>query len=71
MLEELKIIIKAETDKFKANVEEAEKQTKTFKEQVAEAGKSVEENLSGAGEKIDAGLKVGMAAIAAAVHDKQ
>lgn len=66
MLEELKIIIKAETDKFKANVEEAEKQTKTFKEQVAEAGKSVEENLSGAGEKIDAGLKVGMAAIAAA-----
>lgn len=66
MLEELKVIIKAETDKFKANVEEAEKQTKTFKEQVAEAGKSVDENLAGAGEKIDAGIKVGITAIAAA-----
>ena len=66
MLEELKVIIKAETDKFKTNVEEAEKQTKSFKEQVAEAGKSVDENLKGAGEKISSGLKVGVTAIAAA-----
>lgn len=66
MLEELKVIIKAETDKFKKSVEDAEKQTKSFKEQVAEAGKSVDENLSGAGEKISSGLKVGMAAVAAA-----
>ena len=66
MLEELKVIIKAETDKFKANVEEAERQTKTFKEQVAEAGKSVEDNLSSAGEKISSGLAIGVTAIAAA-----
>lgn len=66
MLEELKVIIKAETDKFKKNVEDAEKQTKSFKEQVAEAGKSVEDNLAGAGEKISSGLKVGITAIAAA-----
>ena len=66
MLEELKVIIKAETDKFKKNVEDAEKQTKTFKEQVAEAGKTVEEDLAGAGEKISSGLKVGMTALAAA-----
>lgn len=66
MLEELKVIIKAETDKFKKGVEDAEKQTKSFKEQVAEAGKSVEDNLSGAGEKISSGLKVGVTAIAAA-----
>lgn len=66
MLEELKVIIKAETDKFKSSVEDAERQTKSFKEQVAEAGKSVEDNLSGAGEKISSGLKVGATAIAAA-----
>lgn len=66
MLEELKVIIKAETDKFKSSVEDAEKQTKSFKDQIAEAGKSVEDNLSGAGEKISSGLKVGVTAIAAA-----
>ena len=66
MLEELKVIIKAETDKFKRSVEDAEKQTKSFKEQVAEAGKSVEENLSGAGEKISTGLKTAGVALAAA-----
>lgn len=66
MLEELKVIIKAETDKFKTSVEDAERQTKSFKEQVAEAGKSVEENLSGAGEKIKTGLATAGTAIAAA-----
>ena len=66
MLEELKVIIKAETDKFKSNVEEAKRQTKTFKEQVAEAGKSVDENLAGAGEKISGGLKTAGTALAAA-----
>lgn len=66
MLEELKVIIKAETDKFKKNVEDAEKQTKTFSEQVKDAGKDVEENLSTAGEKISGGLKVGITALAAA-----
>jgi archaellum component FlaC len=66
MLEELKVIIKAETDKFKSSVEDAERQTKSFKEQVAEAGKSVDESLSGAGEKISSGLKIGMTAVAAA-----
>lgn len=66
MLEELKVIIKAETDKFKTSVGEAETQTKTFKEQVEAAGKSVDENLAGAGEKISAGFKVGVTAIAAA-----
>lgn len=66
MLEELKVIIKAETDKFKKSVEDAERQTKSFKEQVAEAGKNVEDHLSGAGEKISSGLKVGATAIAAA-----
>lgn len=66
MLEELKVIIKAETDKFKKGVEDAEKQTKSFKDQVKEAGKTVEEDLAGAGEKISSGLAVGMTAIAAA-----
>lgn len=66
MLEELKVIIKAETDKFKSSVEDAERQTKSFKEQVAEAGKSVDESLAGAGEKISSGLKIGMTAVAAA-----
>ena len=65
MLEELKVIIKAETDKFKSNLEEAERQTKSFKEQVAEAGKSVDENLKGAGEKISSGLKTAGTALAA------
>ena len=65
MLEELKIIIKAETDKFKSNLEEAERQTKSFKEQVAEAGKSIDENISGAGQKISAGLKAAGTALAA------
>lgn len=66
MLEELKVIIKAETDKFKKSVEDAEKQTKTFSERVKDAGKDVEENISKAGEKISSGLKIGTAAIAAA-----
>ena len=65
MLEELKVIIRAETDKFKKNVENAERQTKTFKEQVAEAGKSIEDNLASAGEKIKTGFTVGITAIAA------
>ena len=65
MLEELKVIIKAETDKFKSNLEEVERQTKSFKEQVAEAGKSVDENLKGAGEKISSGLKTAGTALAA------
>ena len=65
MLEELKVIIKAETDKFKSNLEEAEKQTKSFKEQVEEAGKNVDEHLKGAGEKISSGLKTACTALAA------
>ena len=64
MLEELKVI-KAETDKFKSNLEEAERQTKSFKEQVAEAGKNVDEHLKGAGEKISSGLKTACTALAA------
>lgn len=66
MLEELKVIIKAETDKFKKSVEDAEKQTKSFKEQVAEAGKSIDKNLADAGAKISSGLKTGITALAAA-----
>lgn len=66
MNEELKVIIKAETDKFKKSIEDTKKQIKSFKEQVAEAGKSVDDNLSKAGEKISSGLKIGVTAIAAA-----
>lgn len=66
MIEELKVIIKAEVDKFKQGIDEAEKQTKSFKEQVAEAGKSVEDNLSQAGDKISSGLKTASTAMAAA-----
>ena len=65
MMEELKVIIKAEIDKFKSNIDEAEKQTKSFKEQVEEAGKSVEDNLAKAGEKIQSGLKTAGTALAA------
>ena len=65
MMEELKVIIKAEINKFKSNVDEAEKQTKSFKEQVEEAGKSVEDNLAKAGEKIRSGLKTAGTALAA------
>lgn len=66
MLKELKVIIKAETDKFKKATEEAKKQTKSFSEQVKQAGKDIEDNMSKAGEKISSGLKVGVTAIAAA-----
>lgn len=49
MNEQLKIIISAETAKFKQGVEDAKKQIKSFKEQVKEASKNVDDNFKSIG----------------------
>ena len=66
MNEQLKIIISAEIDKLKQNVDNAKKQVKSFKEQVADAKKNVDADFKAAGQSIKTGLAVGAGAIAAA-----
>lgn len=66
MNEALKIIISAEIDKLKQNINDAKQEIKGFKEQVKEAKKNVDEDFKAAGESIKTGLKVGATAIAAA-----
>jgi len=74
MNEQLKIIISAEVAKFKKGVDEAEKEVKSFKEQVADAGKNIEETMKNAGASISNHIKtgakaaaVGLAAVSAAL----
>ena len=66
MNEQLKIIISAEIDKLKQNVDTAKKQVKSFKDQVADAKKNVDADFKAAGQSIKTGLTIGAGAIAAA-----
>ena len=70
MNEQLKIIISAEIDKFKQNVENAQKSIGGFKEQVAEASKTVDDKFKKIGTGIANGAKaaaVGLAAVGTAL----
>lgn len=66
MNEQLKIIISAEIDKAKKNIEEAKSKITGFKEEVAKASKEVDGNFAAIGEKINGGMKAAGVAIAAA-----
>ena len=66
MNEELKIIISAEINNLKQNVDTAKKQVKSFKDQVADAKKNVDADFKAAGQSIKTGLTIGVGAIAAA-----
>lgn len=66
MNEQLKIIISAEIDKLKQNVDNAKKEIKSFKEQVNEAKKNVDADIKQMGEGISSGLKTAGTAIAGA-----
>ena len=66
MNEQLKIIISAEIDKFKQNVDKAQKQISNFKEQVAKASKDVDDKFKGIGEGIAKGAKAAAVGLAAA-----
>lgn len=66
MNEQLKIIISAEIDKLKKGVEDAQKHMKSFKDQVKDASKNVDDNIKKMGSGIASGLKVVGTTIAAA-----
>ena len=66
MNERLQIKISAEISDLKKNIENAKKQVKSFKDQVADAKKNVDANFQAAGNAIKSGLAVGAGAIAAA-----
>lgn len=66
MIEELKVIIKAEVDNFKKGLDEATKQTKTFSEQVKENSKKADENIKNMGKATVDAAKVMAAGIGAA-----
>lgn len=61
MTEELKVIITAEINKLKQGTQEAEKQILTFKQQVAKAGKEVEDKFKAMGTSIkNTASKIGL-----------
>ena len=64
MNEELKIIISAEINKFKKNVDEAKKKINSFSDEVEKAKKDVDGHIAKMGEGIASGLKTGMTALA-------
>lgn len=66
MNEQLKVIISAEIDKFKQNVDKAKNQIKSFKEQVAQASKNVDANFEKIGNSVKAGAKAMATGITAA-----
>lgn len=66
MNEELKIIISAQVDKLKQNVDKAKSSLQQFKDKVKEARKDCDENFKQIGTGIANGLKAGATAIAAA-----
>lgn len=63
MNEQLKIIISAEIDKLKKNVDEAKSKVGSFKDEVNKASKNVDKDFKAAGEAINNGMKVGAAAL--------
>lgn len=64
MNEQLKIIISAEIDKLKKNVDEAKSKVSSFKDEVNKASKNVDKDFKAAGEAINNGMKVGATALA-------
>lgn len=67
MKEELKVIITAELSKFKKELDDGKKEIKTFKDQVKDAGKNVDETMQKAGEGVKKGAQVMAVGIAAGV----
>ena len=67
MNENLKIIISAETQDLKKNIDGAKKEVKSFKEQVADAKKSVDGDIANMGKNIAAGFAGVVAGATAAV----
>jgi phage-related protein len=67
MNENLKIIISAETQDLKKNIDGAKKEVKSFKDQVAEAKKSVDGDIANMGKNIAAGFAGVVAGATAAV----
>lgn len=65
MNEQLRVIISAEIDKFKQNVENAQKSIKGFKEQVAQASKEVDDKFKNIGTGIANGAKAAALGVAA------
>lgn len=66
MNEELKIIISAQIDKLKKNVDEAKKHVSGFKDQVKKASENVDKNFAAIGNSMKTGLTVAAGAISAA-----
>lgn len=64
MNEQLKIIISAEIDKLKKNVDEAKSKVSSFKDEVKKASENVDKDLAAAGTSISNGMKVGATALA-------
>lgn len=56
MIEELKVIIKAETDKFKKAMEDSKKEATSFSEQVKKAGADVDKHIGSMGKGVAVGL---------------
>jgi hypothetical protein len=67
MNEELKVIITAELDRYKAALNQAKQQVNDFKSKVAEASKDVDAKFKALGTGIANGMKVAAAGIAAAL----
>ena len=65
MTEELKIIISAQTEKFKNSVDKAKQEINGFKEQVQKASKDVDERFKSISKGISSGLKTAATAVAA------
>lgn len=66
MNEQLKLIISAEIDKLKQNVQKAKDEINSFKDKVKEASKNVDEEFKSIGDSISNGLKTAGKAIAGA-----
>ena len=67
MTEELKIIISAQVENLKRNVQDAQSQIKGFKEQVANASKDVDKNMQSLGGALKNGLATAAKAATTAV----
>ena len=64
MNEQLKIIISAEIDKFKKNVDEAKKKMSAFGEEVERQKKNVSASYEKIGSAMASGIKTGLTALA-------
>lgn len=64
MVEELKIIISATTEKLNSSVKQAKQEITSFKDQVAQASGEVDSKLKGLGDSLNAGWKTAATTIA-------